>query len=175
MPRHRSCIPTAFMNWLLICLTHNGKAQFSKKQIWWDLVILYLIRIKATMVSQVLISWGFLFTSFVHEIEISICCSVQWFITRFTKTKAYISMYSVPCTIPTTTTTTNPPPLSPPPPLLLPNTDTDRFHPFSSLSIVISNPSQLPLGRIGQTFLHCPPTSASELLTACSAWACAVN
>lgn len=175
MPRHRSCIPTAFMNWLSICLIHSGKAQFSKKQIWWDLVILCLIRTKVTMVSQVLISWGFLFISFVHEIEISIRCSVQWFITRFTKLKAYISMYSVPCTIPATTTTTNPPPLSPPPPLLLPNTDTDRFHPLSSLSIVISNPSQLPLGRIGQTFLHCPPTSASELLTACSAWACAVN
>lgn len=105
MPRHRSCIPTAFMSWLSICLIHSGKAQFSKKQIWWDLVILYLIRTKVTMVSQVLISWGFLFISFVHEIEISIRCSVQWFITRFTKLKAYISMYSVPCTIPTTTTT----------------------------------------------------------------------
>lgn len=117
MPQHRSCIPIAYMNWLLICRIHNGKAQFSKKQISWDLVILYLIRIKVTMVSQALIFIsGVVFTSFVHEIEISICCSVS-LAGSLSKLETCIGMYSAPCTIPTTTTTattTRPPPPLPP-------------------------------------------------------------
>lgn len=73
MPLPRSCIPTASTNWQLIFLIHSGKAQFSKKQTWWALVIHYLIRTKVTMVSQFLVSC-INFTSFMHDIEICIYC-----------------------------------------------------------------------------------------------------
>lgn len=145
MPRHRSCIPIAYMNWLLIFQTLSGKVQSSKKQIWWDLVILYLIRTKVTMVSPVLTCRGSSFTSFVHEIEISICCMVIHYQVHYLNLlNIYMGMFLVSSAILTTTT------------VVTTHTNTIGFILWALFHRTISNPSLLPLG---QDRLNIPPLS----------------